>query len=277
VEGCKIIKDKITNETQGYGFVDYFDHSTAQMAMTSFNGKMLYGNELKVNWAQAGGQKEDTTNHYHIFVGDLSGEIDDKALFDAFSAFGSISDARIMTDPLSARSRGYGFIAFRKKDDAQRALSEMNGEWLGNRAIRCNWANQKGAAQATTDQLMLDFNSIIGQTPAVNTTVYVGNITPDVSEHMIRQVFSDYGFIEEVKMQSDKGFAFVRFSTHENAARAICGMHGKIIGSRSIKASWGKEKAGGLGTGPSIMFPMSSSAFPPPSGLSSGFGSFRSY
>ncbi len=84
-------------------------------------------------------------------MGDLSPDIDDKALYNAFSPFGSISDARVMMDPAKpGYSRGYGFVAFRKKDDAQRALSDMNGENLGSRAIRCNWANQKSSGSSSS-------------------------------------------------------------------------------------------------------------------------------
>lgn len=54
------------------------------------------------------------------------------------------SDARVMWDVNSGKSRGYGFVAFRDKTDAEQAIATMNGEWLGSRAIRCNWANQKG-------------------------------------------------------------------------------------------------------------------------------------
>jgi hypothetical protein len=43
----------------GYGFVDFLDHQTAQLAMTSLNGRELYGQELRINWASAG-MKDDT-------------------------------------------------------------------------------------------------------------------------------------------------------------------------------------------------------------------------
>lgn len=49
-----------------------------------------------------------------------------------------------MWDPVSGKSRGFGFVAFRDKTDAEQAIATMNGEWLGSRAIRCNWATQKG-------------------------------------------------------------------------------------------------------------------------------------
>lgn len=62
-----------------------------------------------------------------------------------------------MWDTATNRSRGYGFVAFRRKDEAQRALTEMNGELLGSRPIRCNWANQKGLPGADFRMLYITF------------------------------------------------------------------------------------------------------------------------
>ena len=104
---------------------------------------------------------QDTSNHFHIFVGDLSNEVNDEVLLQAFSAFGSVSEARVMWDMKTGRSRGYGFVAFRDRGDAEKALSSMDGEWLGSRAIRCNWANQKGQPSISQQQAM----SFMGMTP----------------------------------------------------------------------------------------------------------------
>lgn len=52
-------------------------------------------------------------------------------------------EAHVMWDMTTSRSRGYGFVTFREHQDALRAIQTMNGEWLGSRAIRCNWASQK--------------------------------------------------------------------------------------------------------------------------------------
>jgi len=259
IESCKLIKDKNTGLSAGYGFVDYFEHGSAAAALQNIAGKLLYGLEIKVNWAFASGQKEDTTGHFHIFVGDLSPDIDDKALQTAFSPFGGITDARVMWDQSSGRSRGYGFVAFRRREDAQKALTEMNGEWLGNRQIRCNWANQKGSAGLPEEMQFnaapqpqynsgLDYATIVSQGGPTNTTVYVGNVSAEVSEHQLRSLFIQYGLLEEIKLQADKGFAFVRYQTHEQAAKAIVGTHGRVIGNgRPIRCSWGKERAGPSG------------------------------
>lgn len=268
IESCKIVKDKQTGASAGYGFVEYFDPRVAAVALQQFNGKLVYGMELKVNWAanQAGMQKEDTSSHFHLFVGDLSPEVDDKALFSAFRVFGSISDAKVMMDPNRPdHSRGYGFVAYRKKEDAQRALSEMNGEFLGSKAIRVNWANQKGIASDDGGGAVsngLDYNTVVNQGGPSNNTVYVGNVTPDVTTAMLQSAFADYGQVEDIKLQADKAFAFVRMATHEQAARAICGCTGRMIGSRPIKCSWGKEKAAATPTAA----PLPPFGAPPPPG-----------
>ncbi|KAK9751810.1 RNA recognition motif [Popillia japonica] len=59
--------------------------------------------------------KQDTSKHHHIFVGDLSPEIETQTLREAFAAFGEISDCRVVRDPQTLKSKGYGFVSFIKK------------------------------------------------------------------------------------------------------------------------------------------------------------------
>ena len=59
--------------------------------------------QVRVNWAFQKDQREDTSQHCHIFVGDLSNEINDRALFEAFEHCGNCSDARVMWDHATGR------------------------------------------------------------------------------------------------------------------------------------------------------------------------------
>lgn len=95
----------------------------------------------KVNWATSPGNqpKTDTSNHHHIFVGDLSPEIETDTLREAFAPFGEISNCRIVRDPQTLKSKGYAFVSFVKKAEAENAIQAMNGQWLGSRSIRTNW------------------------------------------------------------------------------------------------------------------------------------------
>lgn len=221
---------------------------------------LICSQEIRVNWAyQSNNQnKEDTSNHFHIFVGDLSNEVNDEVLLQAFSAFGSVSEARVMWDMKTGRSRGYGFVAFRERADAEKALSSMDGEWLGSRAIRCNWANQKGQPSMTQQVQMAamgmtpttpyghhhfpthgmqSFDMVVQQTPQWQTTCYVGNLTPYTTQNDLVPLFQNFGFVVETRFQADRGFAFVKMDTHENAAMAICQLNGYNVNGRPLKCS----------------------------------------
>ncbi|KAH8100578.1 hypothetical protein BXZ70DRAFT_1008077 [Cristinia sonorae] len=281
VQHVKIIPDR--NYQHGglhYGFVEYVDMRSAETALQTFNGRKILDTEIRVNWAYQGQQnKEDTSGHYHVFVGDLSPEVNDEVLGKAFSAFGTLSDARVMWDMNSGKSRGYGFLAFRDKTDAEQAIATMNGEWLGSRAIRVNWANQKtqGAPPAAPGRPVgagagggmgmggapapinfqggpISYESVVQQTPAYNSTVYVGNLVPYCTQADLIPLFQSIGYLSEIRMQADRGFAFVKLDTHEHAAMAIVHLQGQMVHGRPIKCSWGKDRAdGGVAVSPSSL------------------------
>ncbi|XP_071911254.1 oligouridylate-binding protein 1-like isoform X1 [Coffea arabica] len=255
LEGCKLIR----KEKSSYGFVDYFDRRSAALAIVTLNGRHLFGQPIKVNWAYASAQREDTSNHFNIFVGDLSPEVTDSTLFACFSVYPSCSDARVMWDQKTGRSRGFGFVSFRSQQEAQSAINDLNGKWLGSRQIRCNWA-AKGAANGD-DKQSLDAKSVVELTNGTSedgqeksgedapennpqyTTVYVGNLAPEVTSVDLHRHFHSLGagVIEDVRVQRDKGFGFVRFSNHAEAARAIQLGNACILFGKPIKCSWGSK------------------------------------
>lgn len=261
VVSVKIIPDKNFNSKGfNYGFIEYDDPGAADRAMNTLNGRRVHQAEIRVNWAYQSNNvsKEDTSNHFHIFVGDLSNEVNDEVMSQAFSAFGSVSEARVMWDMKTGRSRGYGFVAFRDRADAEKALASMDGEWLGSRAIRCNWANQKGQPSISQQQAMAamgmtpttpfghhhfptqgvqSYEMVVNQTPTWQTTCYVGNLTPYTTQTDLVPLFQNFGYVVETRFQSDRGFAFIKMDTHENAAMAICQLSGYNVNGRPLKCS----------------------------------------
>ncbi|KAJ2083241.1 E3 ubiquitin-protein ligase pub1 [Coemansia sp. RSA 988] len=254
VVAVKIIVDKRQNHSGlNYGFVEFANHQDAELALQGLNGRHILDSEIRVNWAFTSGVQvhEDTSTHFHIFVGDLSAEVNDQVLLKAFAVYPSMSDARVMWDMTSGKSRGYGFVAFRDRADAEDAIGQMNGEWLGSRAIRVNWANQKSSKkydssaqqlQQQQPQQPLSYEAVRDQTAQYNTTVYVGNLTNYTTQEQLQQLFQLYGFVMEVRMQPERGFAFIKLDTHEAAAMAITQLQGTAINGRPIKCSWGKDR-----------------------------------
>jgi RNA recognition motif-containing protein len=78
-----------------------------------------------------------------LFVGSLSWNISDTELSDAFSRFGTVVEAKVITDRESGRSRGFGFVSFEDDAAADEAVSAMNGTTLDGREINVNEAQDK--------------------------------------------------------------------------------------------------------------------------------------
>ena len=80
-----------------------------------------------------------------LFVGGLSWGSDDESLRQAFEKFGHVSEAKVVADRETGRSRGFGFVTFDSDSDAAAALSEMDGKELDGRAIKVNEAQERPA------------------------------------------------------------------------------------------------------------------------------------
>ncbi|KAF6771987.1 hypothetical protein AHF37_09581, partial [Paragonimus kellicotti] len=118
---------------------------------------------------------------FHIFVGDLAHDIEDDALFAAFNTFGNVTECKIIKDMHTQKPKGYGFVAYKSKQDAERAIRVMNGQILGSRAIRTNWAVRRDPADQAKDHRPLNYMEVFNASSASNTTIYVGGITTGLS------------------------------------------------------------------------------------------------
>ena len=78
-----------------------------------------------------------------LFVGSLSWNTSDADLEKAFSSFGEVSEAKVITDRNTGRSRGFGFVSFEQNDAADKAVQAMNNAELDGRNITVNVAHDK--------------------------------------------------------------------------------------------------------------------------------------
>uniref|UniRef100_A0AC34R9E6 RRM domain-containing protein n=1 Tax=Panagrolaimus sp. JU765 TaxID=591449 RepID=A0AC34R9E6_9BILA len=137
-------KDRITGAHQGFGFVEFMGEEDADYAMRIMNMIKLFGKPIKVNKASANEKNLDVGAN--LFVGNLDPEVDEKLLFDTFSAFGVILQVpKIMRDTETGSSKGYAFINFASFEASDTALEAMNGQYLCNRSITCSYAYKKDA------------------------------------------------------------------------------------------------------------------------------------
>ena len=76
-------------------------------------------------------------------VGNLSWGTNDDSLYNIFSSFGQVTDAIVLRDRETGRSRGFGFVTFSSTDEADSAVKEMDGKDVDGRQIRVNIATER--------------------------------------------------------------------------------------------------------------------------------------
>ncbi|XP_055639802.1 splicing factor 3B subunit 4 [Toxorhynchites rutilus septentrionalis] len=135
-------KDRVTQMHQGYGFVEFLGEEDADYAIKIMNMIKLYGKPIRVNKASAHQKNLDVGAN--IFIGNLDPEVDEKLLYDTFSAFGVILQTpKIMRDPETGNSKGFAFINFASFEASDAAMDAMNGQYLCNRPISVSYAFKK--------------------------------------------------------------------------------------------------------------------------------------
>ena len=78
-----------------------------------------------------------------LFVGNLSFNITENDLQDAFAAHGTVIEANLMMDRATGRPRGFGFVTMSSPEEAQKAIEALNGKELGGRALTVNIARPR--------------------------------------------------------------------------------------------------------------------------------------
>jgi len=79
----------------------------------------------------------------NIYVGNLSFSMTEADLKEAFSVYGTVQSASIISDKISGQSRGFGFVEMPNKDEAEKAIAALNGKEVKGRALKVNEAKPR--------------------------------------------------------------------------------------------------------------------------------------
>ncbi|KAF8660155.1 hypothetical protein HU200_057719 [Digitaria exilis] len=141
----------------------------------------------------------------------------------AFSRFGELEDCRVISDKQSGRSKGYGFVLFRSRRSALRALRRPQLQ-IGGRLAFCHLAASGPAPPASQSQ---NPSSNANQPDNMPRKIFVGNVHADVDVDRLYEYFAQFGEIEEGPLGFDKntgkpkGFALFVYKSVESARRAL--------------------------------------------------------
>jgi len=134
VESCKLIRDKVTGQSLGYGFVNYHRIEDASKAIQTLNGLRLQNKTIKVSYARPSSEAIKGAN---LYVSGLPKHMAQPDLERLFSSCGNIITSRILCDNITGvnkgdgcvpgLSKGVGFIRFDQRIEAERAIQKLNG------------------------------------------------------------------------------------------------------------------------------------------------------
>ncbi|XXG93864.1 hypothetical protein Hte_000113 [Hypoxylon texense] len=180
-----------------------------------------------------------------IFVSNMSFDITEVHLRDAFSKYGEISAYKIGRDGRGL-SRGFGFVTFDTAEAAERAVEEANQSFWHGRRI--NVAHRKDTAGRPQQQLQPRG----GRGPSEPTRfLYIGNIPYETSDADLNKIFRELDNVVDVRVAVDRntgwprGFAHADFTDIESAQKAIEKLQSIQIGGRSLRVDFADSKEGG--------------------------------
>ena len=152
----------------------------------------------------------DALDDCNVFVKYLPPDVNDQELHNLFANYGKIKSAKVMFDPQTGTSLGYGFVRFETSEEAKKAIADMSEKKIGNRTLLCK------------------LSKIVSN----HTNLYIKPLLDNTSEEDLRNLFLKFGQILNCKVMVDKQtgtsrrIGFVRFATKESAAIAIQEMNG---------------------------------------------------
>lgn len=242
VESCKLIRDKVTGQSLGYGFVNYLRPEDAEKAINTLNGLRLQNKTIKVSYARPSSEAIKGAN---LYVSGLPKSMTQLDLEGLFSPFGRIITSRILCDNITESdcspnssaglSKGVGFVRFDQRIEAERAIKHLHNTIPegATEPITVKFANNPSnntkaiaplAAYLSPQRRFpgpihhpanrFRYSPLAGDLlanpllagNAMNGSgwcIFVYNLAPDTEENLLWQLFGPFGAVQSVKVIRD--------------------------------------------------------------------------
>ncbi|XP_067637067.1 ELAV-like protein 2 isoform X3 [Eurosta solidaginis] len=258
LESCKLVRDKASGnalvlpasltalnpalqqvgQSLGYGFVNYVRAEDAEKAVNTLNGLRLQNKVIKVSYARPSSESIKGAN---LYVSGLPKNLSQPDLEALFASYGKIITSRILCDNISGLSKGVGFIRFDQRNEAERAIQELNGKTPKGytEPITVKFANNpSNSAKAQlppplaaylTPQAAAATRRLAGALPSAGRIrysplagdllansilpgnamtgsgwcIFVYNLAPETEENVLWQLFGPFGAVQSVKVIRD--------------------------------------------------------------------------
>merc|ERR1712226_229545 len=236
VLSIRVCRDMISRMSLGYAYVNFQQPADAERALDTMNFDVLKGRPIRIMWSQRDPSLR-RSGVGNVFIKNLDKTIDNKAMYDTFSAFGNILSCKVAQDA-SGDSKGYGFVHFETEEAALQAIDKVNGMLLNDKKVFVGRFVPRKEREIE-----------LGEKAKRFTNVYVKNFNEAMTEDDLSKMFEKFGKITSLKlMKSDedeknKGFGFVSFEDAETAESACAELNGTEVNGKTIYVGRAQKKA----------------------------------
>jgi len=218
VLSIRVCRDVISRKSLGYAYVNFQQPRDAERAIEEMNFTELKNKNMRIMWSQRDPSLR-RSGVGNIFLKNLDKSIDNKAIYDTFSAFGTILSCKVSLDD-KGNSKCYGFVHFDSEESGNSAIANVNGMLLNGKKVYV------GKFIPRAERL-----KEMGEKAKNYTNVYVKNLPEDFDDAKLYEIFKPYGNITShtVALNDDstksKGFGFVAFETNSEAEAAVAALN----------------------------------------------------
>ncbi|KAI9886539.1 MAG: hypothetical protein M1823_001650 [Watsoniomyces obsoletus] len=197
-----------------------------------------------------------------LFIRSLPSTVTQDSLTEYFSQSYPIKHAVLVCDPVTKKSKGYGFVAFADLEDAQRVKEELHGSEFEGQKIRVDYAEHRHRAKdadttaggsAKKDSTQLNVASTSGRGAKSEEfrpppKLIIRNLPWSIKEpEQLAKLFQMYGKVKLATIPKGKGglqsgFGFVVLRGYKNAQKAMEEVNGKVVDGRPIAVDWAVQK-----------------------------------
>merc|ERR1712077_53244 len=240
----------ISRMSLGYAYVNFQQPADAERALDTMNFDVLKGKPIRIMWSQRDPSLR-RSGVGNVFIKNLDKTIDNKAMYDTFSAFGNILSCKVAQDA-SGDSKGYGFVHFETEEAALQAIDKVNGMLLNDKKVFVGRFVPRKEREKE-----------LGEKAKKFTNVYIKNFGEDLGDEKLKEVFSKFGKITSYKVVKDrdvkgeegedvmesgpdgknKGFGFVSFEDSESAEKAVDELNGVEMFGKTLYVGRAQKRA----------------------------------
>jgi polyadenylate-binding protein len=207
-----------------YAFATFVSHEVAERAIAELNYTKLDGVPIRIMWGDNETKQICKVANGNLFVKNLDRNIEDSQLHEAFANFGEIISCKICVDK-DGKSLGYGYVQFRKPDDARQAMEDLKDASINGMPLQIQ-PFQKKLHKNPEDTYM---------------NIYIKNLPDEIEkEEDLINLFQGFGEVSSVFMPLNdegkpRGFAMCSMADHESAVRAVEGLNGMDLGGKKLE------------------------------------------